>query len=81
MTTPLTEQQLDTYAQLAILTDHDGLKLDPQIVTALVDEVRRLQQQQRFLLGQIARKDTASGAGDRAVAGFLAVPADGPAAP
>lgn len=47
---------------------------------ALVATVRRLQQQCRFLLGQIAKKDAAmSGDGDRALAEFLGgEPAAGP---
>lgn len=40
-------------------------------VPALLAEVRRLRQQRRFLLDQIAKKDAASGAGDRALAEFL----------
>ena len=70
--TPITEQQLDNYAALAILADHDGVKLDPQIVTVLVDEIRRLQQQRRYLMRAIARKDAETGRGDAALRGFLA---------
>lgn len=70
-TSPLTEQQLDEYATLAVIADHEGRQIDAAVVTALVDEVRRLQQQRQFLLRQLAKKDAASGAGDRAVAEFL----------
>ncbi|MFF2852625.1 hypothetical protein ACFVT5_40990 [Streptomyces sp. NPDC058001] len=68
---PLTEQQLDAYAEAAVLADHTDTGMDPAIVTSLVDEVRRLEQQRRFLLRQIAKKDAASGAGDRALREFL----------
>lgn len=71
-TSPISEQQLDQYAELAITAEHDGIKVNPAVVTALVDEVRRLQYQRRYLLGQIAKKDAASGAGDRALRKFLA---------
>ena len=74
--TPLTEQQLDQYAELAITAEHDGIKVNPSVVTVLVDEVRRIQYQRRFLLGQIAKKDAESGAGDRALAEFLAADPD-----
>ncbi len=69
----ITEQQLDQYAELAITADHNGVKVDPAVVTTLVDEVRRLQFQRRFLLAQLAKKDARSGAGDRALREFLAV--------
>jgi len=69
---PLTEQQLDTYAELAITAEHDGIKVDPKVVGVLVDEVRRLIFQRSFLLGQIAKRDAKSGDADRAVAEFLA---------
>jgi hypothetical protein len=72
MTDHLTEQQLDSYAELAITADHDGIKVDPAVVTVLVDEVRRLQHQRRYLIGQIAKKDAASGRGDEALRAFLA---------
>ncbi|MFJ2961216.1 hypothetical protein ACIPIC_02765 [Streptomyces collinus] len=75
----LTEEQLDRYAELAITAEHDGLKVDPTVVTVLVDEVRRLQFQRRFLLKQIAKRDAASGDADRKVREFLA--GDGPATP
>jgi hypothetical protein len=68
---PLTDQQLDSYAELAITADHDGVKVDPAVVTILVDEVRRLQFQRRYLIAQLAKRDTKSGAADRAVAEFL----------
>jgi hypothetical protein len=70
-TTPLTEQQLDNYAVLAITADHDGVKVDPTVVTVLVVEVRRLQQQRRFLIASMARKDARTGDGNRALADFL----------
>ncbi|MDX2800122.1 hypothetical protein [Streptomyces scabiei] len=70
-TTPLTEQQLDDYAVLAITADHDGTKVDPTVVTVLVDHVRRLQHQRRFLLASMARKDARTGDGNRALANFL----------
>lgn len=41
-------------------------------VRALLALVHRLQKQRKFLLDQIARKDAESGAGDRALAAFLA---------
>jgi hypothetical protein len=69
---PLTEQQLDSYAELAITADHDGIKVDPAVVTILVDEVRRLQFQRRFLIGQLAKRDAVSGRGDEALREFLA---------
>ncbi|AVH59944.1 MULTISPECIES: hypothetical protein [Streptomyces] len=69
--TPLTEQQLDSYAELAITAEHDGIQVDPAVVTRLVDEVRRLQFQCRYLIGQLAKRDAASGRGDRAVREFL----------
>ncbi|MFL4904867.1 hypothetical protein ACJ6WF_17170 [Streptomyces sp. MMS24-I2-30] len=72
-TQPITEQQLDQYAELAILADHGGDKIPPAIVTALVDRVRHLEQQRRYLIGQLGEKDAASGAGDRALQEFLAV--------
>jgi hypothetical protein len=68
----LTEEQLDRYAELAITAEHDGIKVDPAIVTALVDEVRRLRFQRQFLLKQIARRDAESGHGDKALREFLA---------
>lgn len=71
MSQPLTEQQIDSYAILAITADHTGERIDPAVVTVLVDEVRKLQQQRRFLLGRLARKDAASGEGDRALREFL----------
>jgi hypothetical protein len=70
-TNRLTEEQLDRYAELAITAEHDGIKVDPATVTVLVDEVRRLQFQCRFLLKQIAGKDAASGEADRKVREFL----------
>ena len=69
--TPPTEQQLDEYAVLAITADHEGSKIAPAVVTTLVDEVRRVQQQRRVLLASMARKDARSGDGDRALAEFL----------
>ncbi|MFJ9420750.1 hypothetical protein [Streptomyces sp. NPDC101249] len=72
MPQPLTDQQIDTYAQLAIVADHGGAPVEPAIVTALVDEVRRLQQQKRFLFRQLAKRDAASGRADEAVRQFLA---------
>jgi hypothetical protein len=75
---PLTEQQLDSYAELAITADHDGLKVDPAVVTVLVDEVRRLRFQRQYLLRQIAKRDAESGRGEEALREFLAAeqPAD-----
>ncbi|MFI2761360.1 hypothetical protein ACH5A3_21200 [Streptomyces echinatus] len=75
---PMSEEQLDRYAELAITADHDGVKVDPTVVTALVDEVRRRQFQVRYLLQQIAKRDAASGEADRKVREFLAAeePAD-----
>lgn len=75
----LTEEQLDRYAELAITAEHDGIKVDPAAVTVLVDEVRRLQFQCRYLLKQIAKKDAASGEADRKLREFLA--GDEPATP
>lgn len=40
-------------------------------VPALLAEVRRLQQQRRYLIGQLAKKDAASGEGDKALREFL----------
>jgi hypothetical protein len=77
MPQPIPEEQLDQYAELAILADHDGIKVDPAVVTVLVDEVRRLQCQSRFLLRAIARRDAETGRGDDAVREFLAPAADG----
>lgn len=71
MTQPITEEQLDQYAELAITADHDGVKVNPAVVAALVDEVRRLRFQQRFLLRQLAKRDAASGRGDQALREFL----------
>lgn len=71
MSQPLTEQQIDDYAILAITADHTGERIDPAVVTVLVDEVRKLQQQRRFLLAQLAKKDARSGDGDRALREFL----------
>lgn len=68
----LTEQQLDQYAELAITADHDGIKVDPAVVTALVDEVRRMRFQRQFLIGQLAKRDAESGRGDEALREFLA---------
>ena len=48
-------------------------KLRPDL---LVAEVRRLQQQRRFLIDQLAKKDAACGDGDRALAEFLAADPD-----
>ncbi|MET9813198.1 hypothetical protein [Streptomyces sp. NPDC006355] len=77
--TPLTEEQLDRYAELAITAEHDGIKVDPAVVTVLVDEVRRLQTQRRFLMRALAKRDAASGNADRAVREFLAPgPAEDP---
>ena len=67
----LTEQQIDAYAVQAITADHEGQQIDPTVVTALVDEVRRIQHQRRYLISQLAKKDAASGAGDKALAVFL----------
>ncbi|MFM9540002.1 hypothetical protein [Streptomyces turgidiscabies] len=55
-------------------------ELSPGETAALVVTIRRLQQQCRFLLGQIAKKDAVmSGGGDRALAEFLGgEPAVGP---
>lgn len=78
MTSPLTDQQVDAYAEQAIHADHDGTRMPPDFVTALVDEVRRLQQSNRFLLRQVAKKDRNSGAADRALDAFLR--GDSPAA-
>jgi hypothetical protein len=69
---PLSEDQIDEYAVLAITADHEGSKVDPAVVTALVDEVRRLRQQRRYLFGALVRKDARSGQGDRALREFLA---------
>jgi hypothetical protein len=71
MNNPMTEQQLDEYAVLAITADHEGNRIAPAIVTELVDEVRRGQQQRRVLLASMARKDARSGDGNRALAEFL----------
>lgn len=49
-----------------------------EAVPALLAEVRRLQGQRKFLLGQLAKKDAASGAGDRALAEFLSGQPDEP---
>jgi hypothetical protein len=68
---PLTEQQLDRYAELAITADHDGIRVDPAVVTVLVDEVRRLQFQRLYLLSQLAKRDAESGRGDDAMREFL----------
>jgi hypothetical protein len=70
-TSPLTEQQLDAYATQAVIADHNGQQIDAAVVTALVDEVRHLQQQRRVLLAGIARKDARTGHGDRALTEFL----------
>ncbi|MFE7972975.1 hypothetical protein [Streptomyces shenzhenensis] len=40
-------------------------------VPALLAEIRRLKQQRRYLIGQLAKKDAASGAGDKALREFL----------
>jgi hypothetical protein len=72
MAQPLTEQQLDNYAELAITADHDGIKVDPAIVTVLVDEVRRLQHQRNYLLRQLAKRDAETGRADEAMREFLA---------
>lgn len=77
---PLTEQQLDEYATLAVIADYEGRQLDAAFVTALVGEVRRLQQQRQYLLRQLAKKDAASGAGARALAEFLGAEGSPPAA-
>jgi hypothetical protein len=68
---PISDEQLDKYAELAITADHDGIKVDPAVVTALVDEVRRRQFQVRHLLRQIAKKDAQSGEADRKLREFL----------
>ncbi|MEV5942712.1 hypothetical protein [Streptomyces sp. NPDC051994] len=68
---PLTEQQLDSFAELAITAEHDGIRVDPAVVTVLVDEVRRLQFQRQYLLGQLAKRDAESGRGDDAMRKFL----------
>jgi hypothetical protein len=72
MSQAITDQQLDTYAELAITAEHDNVKVAPAIVGALVDEVRRLRFQNRFLLRQLAKKDARSGDGDRRLREFLA---------
>jgi hypothetical protein len=68
----LTDQQLDEYAVLADTAAHIGEDVNPRVVTELVDEVRRLQRQRSFLLGQIAKKDAASGEADKALRELLA---------
>lgn len=74
----MNDQQLDEYAVLAITADHNGDKIDPAIVTALVDEVRKLNHQRNWLLKQSAKKDARTGEGDGVLREFLA--ADVPAA-
>lgn len=43
----------------------------PEDVRSLLAEIDRLKGQRKFLLGQLARKDAASGAADAALAAFL----------
>lgn len=71
MPSPLTDTQLDEYAIAAIHADHAGTQMDPAIVTTLVDDVRRLRQQQRFLIDQLRRKGAASGETERRLHEFL----------
>jgi hypothetical protein len=71
MTSPLTNQQLDEYAVLAETAAHIGDKVHPRVVTELVDEIRRLQTQRRFLTNQLAKRDAASGDADKKLEEFL----------
>ncbi|QCX81095.1 hypothetical protein C9F11_37560 [Streptomyces sp. YIM 121038] len=52
--------------------DEEFVRHAQQDVTALVAEVRRLQHQRRYLLGQLAKRDAETGRGDQAVREFLA---------
>lgn len=85
MTSPLTDQQLDEIAGRAahlheyVAVDVEGAqpdfdKLTGEDVPAMLAEVRRLRKQRKFLIDQIAKKDAASGAGDKALRRFLAAP-------
>ncbi|MFI1485706.1 hypothetical protein [Streptomyces sp. NPDC020747] len=71
-TIPFTDQHLNEYAVLAETAAHIGDKINPRVVTELVDQIRRLQGQRRYLIDQIAKKDAASGAADRKAQEFLA---------
>ncbi|MER7801209.1 hypothetical protein ABTX71_12850 [Streptomyces parvulus] len=51
--------------------DEEFVKHAQQDVGALLAEVRRLQTQRKYLIGQLAKRDAESGAGDRAVVEFL----------
>lgn len=69
-------------AELATLPDRAGpialfMADAHEAVPALVAEVRRLQQQRRYLIDQLRRKDAASGEADRKVREFLAAEPEG----
>lgn len=52
--------------------DKEFVKHAQQDVTALVAAVRRLQQQRKCLIGQLAKRDAETGRGDKALREFLA---------
>lgn len=84
MTDRLTDEQLAKIGTRAARLHHlvdlpaEADRLAGTDVPALLVEIRRLQQQRRFLLGELATKDAASGAGDRALAEFLGAEPDAP---
>lgn len=78
MTTPPTGQQLDEIEtraahlhEYACQDDGEGDTLAGTDVPLLLDEVRRLQDQRRYLIDQLARKDARSGEADEKLREFL----------
>lgn len=80
----LSRQQIDDIEAVINAASHLGADIDPETARVLVDEVRRLQQQRKYLLAQLAKRDAESGSGDAALREFLAgeeeasTPASGP---
>ncbi|MGS2588055.1 hypothetical protein [Streptomyces hebeiensis] len=80
--TPLTDQQLAEIGTRAahlyefVTLPAEADQLAGADVPALLVEVRRLQHQKKFLLGQLKEKDAASGDGGRALAEFLGAEPD-----
>ncbi|MEV4227289.1 hypothetical protein AB0J81_09295 [Streptomyces bobili] len=76
--TPLTSQDLDEIetraahlAEYACQNGGEGDTLAGTDVPALLAEVRRLQQQRKYLITQLAKRDAESGRGDAALREFL----------
>jgi hypothetical protein len=66
-----TDTIADVWEPTGMSRNGEFIEAAREAVPALVAEVRRLQTQRRILLGQLARKDAESGAGDKALREFL----------